>query len=425
MAKNDADDEQRIPDILRFKWKYCIADKESCDTFHMLYSLQSAIESVKTKFNLNSTRIISNFLEWHLLNKQENKFDGKLFEKSTESNIIDIISEIGDVPKEAATEIYPTLKTDTMVDYYTWHGLYHRELSVYYDTRVQYAKYLEECTTEEIVTLLTFVNNDPNAWKYGTTHDPKYEDILRGVFQKIKCCSCFRIDRDNKRLKPRPSNIQKDIMINGKDGAITKEECCRVVEDDASQDFIDSFDEKAKAVQRWEKLVVDFVRGIPRTYEFDGGKYDIAAGYGGDINTERSQRIEKGTSPLELSKDGKLEAISYGEWDGDRFRNDELTIIEKWQVMMDYLISPKIKNTKGRRFNCKLRDVKSIFSGLIQINILECLKAADAQKKAFHAFINLYCNQMPIELRQMIFQYQSYGWSNEDISMTDSYELVD
>ena len=76
---------QRL-DAMGFRWKAGLRDKALCDTFYMLYLLQVAMkkDSIRLKMNgsvgaTNTINVISNLLDWHSLDKTNNRFDGKLF----------------------------------------------------------------------------------------------------------------------------------------------------------------------------------------------------------------------------------------------------------------------------------------------------------------------------------------------------------
>ena len=105
---------KETPDKITFKWNKDILEKRQCDTKHMLYLLQVAIEQVRLRTiernkyfssigrtdrfinHLNSPQIITNFIKWHNLDKKKNLFDGKKLAEGEKLHMInDMISEIG------------------------------------------------------------------------------------------------------------------------------------------------------------------------------------------------------------------------------------------------------------------------------------------------------------------------------------------
>ena len=104
----------RTPDAIEFKWNTQVVDKKTCDTQHMLYLLQLALDLVRRSTiernkhfksigrtdryieQLDNPQIISNFLLWHNQDTEKHKFDGDLLEKGVALFVInDLISGIG------------------------------------------------------------------------------------------------------------------------------------------------------------------------------------------------------------------------------------------------------------------------------------------------------------------------------------------
>ena len=61
----------------------------------------------------------------------------------------------------------------------------------------------------------------------------------------------------------------------GKDAAIKKSEYDKFGKEECSKEYIEAFDVKAKAICRWEHLVVNFFTGVPRKYEYNGNQFDV------------------------------------------------------------------------------------------------------------------------------------------------------
>eukprot|EP01084_Bolivina_argentea_P200041 342135_1 len=87
------------PNCIEFYWGYsrstikygeANSDNKLCDTFHMLYLLQCAVQKMNDESanSLDCAQIITNFLDWHNNNKLENNFDGKLLDETNSSIII-------------------------------------------------------------------------------------------------------------------------------------------------------------------------------------------------------------------------------------------------------------------------------------------------------------------------------------------------
>ena len=136
--------------------------------------------------------------------------------------------------------------------------------------------------------------------------------------------------------KTKPTRLELDILINGKEGAIETSEYDRF------------------AMHRWEQLVIDFFRGKKRKWQYDGGKFDIPD----PDNTDKFQKVLPGTSPKELFKAGELteseRQIGYGvPYDGVTIR--EISWRQLCRELMNYLIPNKVKNRDGRPYNSKLR----------------------------------------------------------------------
>merc|ERR1719486_928562 len=153
-----------------------MTEKKACDTQHMLYLLHLALDLVRRRTiernkyfksigrtdryinQLDNPQIITNFLDWHNLDKDKNKFDGALLETGEKLFMInEVISEIGGVKKGPATKIYTKLKKDVVIERTTWMELPQPKLKLqtWGKTKMYSAeKVLEECTVAEMVLLL-------------------------------------------------------------------------------------------------------------------------------------------------------------------------------------------------------------------------------------------------------------------------------
>ena len=102
------------PSFIEFKWNKEMQDKKSCDTLHMLYLLQIALDLVRLRTierntylqsigrsdryvnQLDNPRVINNFIRWHKSDPEKNKFDGELLDRTAKLFMINsVISDIG------------------------------------------------------------------------------------------------------------------------------------------------------------------------------------------------------------------------------------------------------------------------------------------------------------------------------------------
>merc|ERR1739844_101576 len=77
--------------------------------------------------------------------------------------INDMISEIGGVKKGPATKIYTKLKKDVVIETTTWLELPQPKLKLEnwgYTKMYKGEKVIDECTVDEIIQLLTYVNKE-------------------------------------------------------------------------------------------------------------------------------------------------------------------------------------------------------------------------------------------------------------------------
>lgn len=166
------------PQEIEFKWDKDMLEKKACDTLHMLYLLQCALELVRKRTierniyfksigrtdrfinQLDNPQIITNFLNWHNKNKEVNLFDGELLETGEKLHMINnIISKIGDVRLGPATKIYTKLKKDVVIEKTTWMELPQPKMTLktWGKTKMYDAeKVLRECTVDEMVALLEY-----------------------------------------------------------------------------------------------------------------------------------------------------------------------------------------------------------------------------------------------------------------------------
>jgi len=166
------------PQEIEFKWDKDMLEKKACDTLHMLYLLQCALELVRKRTierniyfksigrtdrfinQLDNPQIITNFINWHNKDKEKNLFDGNLLETGEKLHMINnIISEIGDVRLGPATKIYTKLKKDVVIEKTTWMELPQPKMTLktWGKTKMYDAeKVLEECTVADTVALLEY-----------------------------------------------------------------------------------------------------------------------------------------------------------------------------------------------------------------------------------------------------------------------------
>eukprot|EP01083_Nonionella_stella_P020176 55933_1 len=202
---------KETPQVIEFKWNKDMTQKKLCDTQHMLYLLQLSLEKVRLRTiernkyfksigrtdrfinQLDSPRIITRFLEWHNKEKDKNKFDGALLESAEKLTMInDYISTLGGTKKGPATKIYMKLIKDVVIETTTW-----LELQTWGWTKMYKGeKVLDECTVEEIISLLTYVNTEEKDEK----QDDKY---VQGVFAVVEA-------QNKKKGKPSALELEDD-----------------------------------------------------------------------------------------------------------------------------------------------------------------------------------------------------------------------
>jgi len=167
---------KKEPEFIEFKWNKEFKDKKSTDTQHMLYLLQLALNLVRLRTiernkyfksigrtdrfinQLDNPQVITNFLDWHNKDKDNNKFDGELLYKSEKLFMINkMISEIGGMKKGPATRVFTKLKKDVIIETTTWLELPQPKLKLKnwgYTKMYKGEKVIDECTVEEMVRLL-------------------------------------------------------------------------------------------------------------------------------------------------------------------------------------------------------------------------------------------------------------------------------
>jgi len=188
--------------------------KSECDTLSFLYLLQLALDlnrqgTIKrNKYfkgigrtdryidHLDAPQMITNFLDWHNEDKENNLFDGNVFYNGNgKLDVINnYISAIGGVRKGPATRVYTQLKKNVKMEYYEWADEIHQP-PLYlenwgYEKLYKAEKEVENCTMEELQIVLSFVNPAPtpeaqeekgNIW-----NDFPYRDFPQGAFEMFE-----------------------------------------------------------------------------------------------------------------------------------------------------------------------------------------------------------------------------------------------
>lgn len=322
-------------------------------------NLESFRNTDKYIEHMDAPQIIEYILNWHIQDREHNKFDGELFDKSDDEYTINLLSEIGQVTTVQAMNIYNKLKNEIVINVSEWLELPQPKLKLKTITYCRLVgggpKTVDDISIDNMITLLTYTNLDPDAWK---PEDPDFDykenkrEILRGVFQQVKWSNNFKYSH----RRPKPSALETSVLING-GNAIRKSECDLFDRDHCCNAYVESFKWKVQNSQRWEQLIVDFFRGKPRKYEYDG-EFDIP-----DQTEDRWFKVYHGTSPKELAAKGRLTEHKYGPYDGDKFQSK--SVKEMVQECMNYLIHPSVLNAKRKPFNTKLRGgVNQIFREL-------------------------------------------------------------
>jgi len=194
------------PQSIDFKWNKAFKKKKDCDTLHMLFLLCKALELVRLRTiernkyfksigrtdryinQLDSPRIVSNLLDWHNKDKEKNKFDGALLDSAEKLYMINnMISDIGGVKKGPATKIFTKLKKDVIIETTQWTELPQPTLKVENWGYIKLYKgevMLDECTVDQMITLLTYVNPAPTPEEEKDA-DPNdiYKNFPQGVLE--------------------------------------------------------------------------------------------------------------------------------------------------------------------------------------------------------------------------------------------------
>eukprot|EP01083_Nonionella_stella_P312393 1117118_1 len=208
----DGRDLNEAKDSIEFKWPKEVKSKKDCSTREMLYLLQLALERVRKRTNernryfrsinrkdryishLDGPQIITNFLDWHGEDKANNKFDGELVTKSPEMHLINkVIAKIGKVKLGPSTNIVIKLK-ETSVNYTLWTASHEDRLKKIktrgYDRMYKGAKKLEECTVDEVITILTYKAPDEDQKQ---DDDAEKKDPVTGIFEMMEKVNAERV----------------------------------------------------------------------------------------------------------------------------------------------------------------------------------------------------------------------------------------
>eukprot|EP00484_Ammonia_sp_Unknown_P001056 CAMPEP_0197021010 /NCGR_PEP_ID=MMETSP1384-20130603/1886_1 /TAXON_ID=29189 /ORGANISM="Ammonia sp." /LENGTH=468 /DNA_ID=CAMNT_0042448749 /DNA_START=116 /DNA_END=1522 /DNA_ORIENTATION=+ len=187
-------------DKIEFTWNKEFVQKIHCDTLHMLYLLQLALEAVRERTvernkyfksigrtdrfinQLDAPQVITNFLEWHNKDKHGNLFDGQKLEKTDKLTMInEVISKIGGVKKGPATKIYTKLKKEVSINTREWFETPQKKLHLEtygWSKLYKGETVIEEASTEQLVTVLMYDSGTglPDVAKDWTWADEKEAD---------------------------------------------------------------------------------------------------------------------------------------------------------------------------------------------------------------------------------------------------------
>eukprot|EP01084_Bolivina_argentea_P252844 424544_1 len=169
---------------IKFKWDPNFKRKQECDTKHMLYLVCRAINKVNLKSGkrnvyftrigrkdrirkqLNQAKIMTNILRWHNKPGKKNEFDGELYKNADNYVITTLLSRIGGIRMGDATKIIYKLRKEITIESSMLEVGNHSELEIPthgYSKMKPADKHLEDCSVENIGTLLGFRKNDSNA----------------------------------------------------------------------------------------------------------------------------------------------------------------------------------------------------------------------------------------------------------------------
>jgi len=219
---------KKDPEFLSFKWNKLYKNVKDCDTLHMLYLLTKSLELVRLRSiernkyfksigrtdrfinHLDGPQVITNILDWHNKDKDKNKFDGELLESSEKLYMINnIISEIGGMKKGPATKVFTKLKKDVQIEYTHWTELPQPELKVYnwgYTKMYKAEVYLAECTVDQMITLLTYKNPNPQTDVYEQKDADEmeaYRKYPQGVLELM-------VWKNAHKKPPKPSKLEAE-----------------------------------------------------------------------------------------------------------------------------------------------------------------------------------------------------------------------
>merc|ERR1719492_505928 len=136
---DNKEDPRGEPSVIEFKWNKEIRTIDQCDTLHMLFLLQQACELHRRRViernkyfmsisradryiaHVDTPQIITNFIDWHNKNKEENVFTGDMVKTKKKLFMInDMISDVGGTKKGPATRIFTKLRKEVMIEYDEW-----------------------------------------------------------------------------------------------------------------------------------------------------------------------------------------------------------------------------------------------------------------------------------------------------------------
>lgn len=235
---SDQIDPRGDPDVIEFEWNRQIKELKDCDTPHLLYLLQIACDlhrqwviernqyftsiSRMDRFidHVDAPLLITNLLKWHNEDKDINAFDGQyLLGQNMVSVVQDVLCGLGmlrtwnsscfssvsefvhsplhpgKIKLGPATKIHSLLMNDVIIDHDVWTENRDTTLRLLTWGKTKWyvgEKVLEECSVEDVVTLLALERSDDGLDE--RRDDVNIGNIVDGVFARFTRSETFKME---------------------------------------------------------------------------------------------------------------------------------------------------------------------------------------------------------------------------------------
>jgi len=109
----DSKDPRGEPSVIKISWNPDFRELAQCDTIHLLYLMQSALELSRKRVNernkyfhsisradrfiqhVDGPQIITKFIEWHNGDREHNVFNGEMVRNEKKVNLLNMMTAIG------------------------------------------------------------------------------------------------------------------------------------------------------------------------------------------------------------------------------------------------------------------------------------------------------------------------------------------